>query len=76
MQASTPALPVCASENREGTLVAAIEHASHLLPTQGPIRVFVHHNTLHAFEHYKFWEGVASWLENSLPTLLFRGTLS
>jgi uncharacterized protein YbcC (UPF0753/DUF2309 family) len=36
----------------------AIEHAAHLLPTQGPIRVFIHHNTLHAFEHLPFHEAV------------------
>jgi uncharacterized protein YbcC (UPF0753/DUF2309 family) len=35
-----------------------IEHAAHLLPTQGPITVFVHHNTLHAFEDLSFDEGV------------------
>ncbi len=30
----------------------AIDHASHLLPSQGPIAVFVHHNTLHALEEH------------------------
>lgn len=35
-----------------------IEHAKHLLPAQGPITVFIHHNTLHAFEDKKFDEGV------------------
>ncbi len=36
----------------------AIEHAAHLLPSQGPITVFVHHNTLHAFEELPFEEGL------------------
>jgi uncharacterized protein YbcC (UPF0753/DUF2309 family) len=36
----------------------AIEHAAHLLPAQGPIPVFIHHNTLHAFEDLPFAEAV------------------
>src|SRR5579863_9453101 len=40
-------------------LGAAIEHAVHLLPAQGPITVFIHHNTLHAFEAMPFSEAVA-----------------
>ncbi len=39
-------------------LAASIEHAAHYLPAQGPINVFIHHNTLHAFEEYSFYEGV------------------
>ena len=35
-----------------------IEHAAHYLPAQGPITVFIHHNTLHAFEDHPFDEGV------------------
>lgn len=32
----------------------AIEELRHLLPMQGPIEVFIHHNTLHSFEHLDF----------------------
>src|SRR4051812_24764627 len=39
-------------------LAHAIEHAAHLLPAQGPITVFIHHNTLHAFEGLRFEQGV------------------
>lgn len=43
-----------------GRLRHAIEHAAHLLPSQGPIDVFVHHNTLHAFEEEPFEKAVVS----------------
>ncbi|MEK6257302.1 MAG: DUF2309 domain-containing protein [Planctomycetota bacterium] len=56
----SPSLTVTSdgSETSLDRLRALIEHAGELLPAQGPINVFIHHNTLHAFEDLPFDEGV------------------
>lgn len=48
------AAPESENELAESSVRHAIDHASHFLPSQGPIAVFVHHNTLHALEDCTF----------------------
>ena len=49
---NSPATPTTITSGL--AIESAIEHATHLLPAQGPITAFVHHNTLHAFEDLDF----------------------
>ncbi|MEY3763540.1 MAG: hypothetical protein RLZ42_200, partial [Armatimonadota bacterium] len=50
----------------------ALDHSAHLLPMQGPIGVFIHHNTLHSFQHLLFEDAVvaASGIYGTQPFLL------
>lgn len=50
--------PIREADPQVAALRRAVDHAAHLLPAQGPIGVFIHHNTLHAFEHLPFHEAV------------------
>lgn len=43
-----------ASERPEDRVLTLLRQLAHLLPAQGPIGVFIHHNTLHAFQHLPF----------------------
>ncbi len=56
-------MSTAAARPRAQTLQEMLEHAAKLLPEQSPLHMFVHHNTLHAFEDLHFEEAVLKGAE-------------
>src|SRR5438132_3710168 len=46
------------SSSFDHSLARVIDSLAELLPAQGPISIFIHHNTLHAYEHLPFEDAV------------------
>ncbi|MEV6867565.1 DUF2309 domain-containing protein [Streptosporangium subroseum] len=46
------------AEDRRTGISDLVDEAARLLPEQSPLQAFVHHNTLHAFEHLPFDDAV------------------
>ena len=59
MTLPTSGTTTAAPADQRAHLAHELEHWGHLLPSQGPMTTFVHHNTLHGLQHEPFEQAVA-----------------
>ncbi|MBA2633302.1 MAG: DUF2309 family protein [Chloroflexi bacterium] len=59
MTTPTPGTSTAVLADHRAHLTHELEHWGHLLPSQGPMTTFVHHNTLHGLQHKPFEHAVA-----------------